>query len=136
VHKYFIEFSNDPIKNNYIIQNVHFLIMNKAYFLHHYISSHFISTIYLCMHVLKLTLILHLVVFTAATTLLQNCVSKQYRISFADSCIGYSLIPVKLIFPSNIQTTDKKGHFPQYAVKIKTRAEISWCVADCKPSPM
>jgi hypothetical protein len=99
-------------KNNYILQYVHFLIMNKIQLLHHSISAHFLSPSHLCMHVLKLTLILHLVVFTAATTLLQFCCNfffpKEYRISFAASCIEYSLILVKLMCPNNIHTSDKK----------------------------
>jgi hypothetical protein len=59
-------------------------------------------------------------------------------ISFAASCIEYLSILVKLIPPYNIHTTDKKTevNVPQHAVKIKTRAEICWCVADDKPSSL
>jgi hypothetical protein len=76
--------------------------------LHDYISVHVVSPSHLCMHVLKLNLILHRVVFTADTTLFPIFFHKEYSISFDASCIEYSLILVKLIFPNNIHTNDKK----------------------------
>jgi glucose-6-phosphate-specific signal transduction histidine kinase len=84
-------------KNNYILQIVHFLIMNKFQFLHHSISAHFVYRSDLCMHVLKFTLILHLCIYCSHSFVAIFFFTKEYRISIAASCIEYSLILVKLV---------------------------------------
>jgi hypothetical protein len=78
------------------------------------------------MHLLKLTLIFHLVVFTAATNCCKIVFPKEYRISFAASCVEYSLILVKLIFPNNIHTTDKKQKLIFHSMLSKQRPELEY----------